>query len=142
MALLIRSLLLQDLRTAVSHRFMSSSAPAAPSVSGERPEAASSDQDIAEGGDEAVPSSRRIRNYWKMKQQRYHKHISDLVRKSRQAEAVKLLEQMEKGRVRPDQVTYNTILSGYAKQKDIKMAFRIFNRVCLSMVGNGNVVST
>ena len=71
----------------------------------------------------------RHRNFWKVKQQRYRKHISDLVRKSRQTEAVKLLEQMKKGRVRPDEVTYNTILSGYAKQGDVKMAFKTFNEV-------------
>ncbi len=73
----------------------------------------------------------RHTNYWKVKQQRYRKHITDLVRKSRQDEAVKLLEQMIKGRVRPDEVTYNTILSGYAKQGNIKMAFKTFNEVKL-----------
>ena len=71
-------------------------------------------------------------NFWKLKQERYRKHISDLVRKSRQAEAVKLLEQMKKGRVRPDEVTYNTVLSGYAKHGDAKMAFKLFNEVGFS----------
>ena len=68
-------------------------------------------------------------NFWKLKQQRYRKHISDLVKKSHQSEAVKLLEQMKKGRVKPDEVTYNTILSGYAKQGDVTMAFKTFNEV-------------
>lgn len=75
-----------------------------------------------------IPAPRRG-NFWKLKQQRYRKHISDLVKKSRQNEAVKLLEQMKKGRVGPDEVTYNTILSGYAKQGDVSMAFKTFNEV-------------
>lgn len=69
------------------------------------------------------------RNLWRLKQQRYSKHIGNLVRKNRQEEAVQVLEQMKRSRVRPDVVVYNTILSGYAKQGNIKMAFRTFNEV-------------
>ncbi len=68
-------------------------------------------------------------NYWKAKLDRYRKHISNLVRKSRQDEAVQLLEQMERSKVRPDVVVYNTILSGYGKHGDLKNAFKTFNEV-------------
>ena len=71
----------------------------------------------------------RYRNPWKLKLERYRRHISNLVKKSRQAEAVEVLEQMKRARVRPDVGVYNTILSGYGKEGDVKRAFKIFNEV-------------
>lgn len=71
----------------------------------------------------------QYRNPWKLKLERYRRHISNLVRKSRQAEAVEVLEQMKRSRVRPDVGIYNTILSGYGKEGDVKSAFKIFNEV-------------
>lgn len=79
------------------------------------------------------PDSGRKKNPWKLRQLRYCRHIMSLVRKSRQKEAVQVLEQMKRSRVRPDVVVYNSILSGYAKQGDVKMAFKTFNEVLVSL---------
>lgn len=87
----------------------------------------------------------RYTNPWKLKLERYRKHISNLVRKSRQAEAVELFEQMKRSKVRPDVGVYNTVLSGYRKQRDLKNAFKTFNEVsipilCPSIVFLGGMV--
>ena len=78
------------------------------------------------------------RNLWRLRQQRYAKHISNLVKKCRQEEAVQVLEQMKRSRVRPDVVVYNTLISGYAKQGNIKMAFKMFNEVSGILAGYTN----
>lgn len=72
----------------------------------------------------------RQTNPWKLKLLRYQRHISNLVKKSCQSEAVQVLEQMKRSKVRPDVVVYNTILSGYGKQGDVNSAFKTFNEVC------------
>ena len=69
------------------------------------------------------------KNPWKVKQQRYSKHISNLVKKSKQSEAVQVLEQMKRAKVRPDAVVYNMIISGYVRERDANMAFKTFNQV-------------
>jgi pentatricopeptide repeat protein len=80
------------------------------------------------GGTEGDPGV-RYKNPWKLKLERYRRHISNLVKQSRQTEAVELLEQMKKSKVRPDVGIYNTIISGYGKQGDLKNAFKTFNEV-------------
>lgn len=73
----------------------------------------------------------------KLKQLRYSRHILNLVKKSQQSEAVQVLEQMKRARVKPDVVVYNAILSGYARQGDAKMAFKTFNEVHKVIGGKG-----
>lgn len=78
---------------------------------------------------EEHPTTRR--NSWKLKQQRYCINITNLVRKSKQSEAVKMFDQMLRSKVKPDVVVYNTILAGYGKQGDANMAFKTFNQVTI-----------
>ena len=83
---------------------------------------------MAGKGGEGTPSPYK-KSPWKLREQRFSRHIANLVKKSRQEEAVTVLEQMKRSRVRPDEVVYNTILSGYAKQGNVKLAFKTFNEV-------------
>lgn len=84
---------------------------------------------VGERGDD----QRFRQNPWKLKQKRFARHIINLVKKSQQTEAVKVLEQMKSAKVKPDAVVYNSILAGYGKQGDVKKAFKTFNEVCYNI---------
>ena len=70
-----------------------------------------------------------VKSAWKMKQLRHSQHLMNLARKGKVSEAEQVLEQMKKGRLRPDVVVFNSILSAHARQGDFKQAFKTFNEV-------------
>ena len=52
--------------------------------------------------------------------------------------AEKIFHNMLDRGVRPDTVSYNTLLSGYVVQGDVRKAFQCFNNVCCQRV---NIIS-
>ena len=66
---------------------------------------------------------------WKVKQLRFTRHITNLIKKGKVEEAREVFDSMKKTKVRAEAVVYNTMIAGYGRQGDMRTAFKLFNDV-------------
>ena len=94
--------------------------------------------DIATAASKAGPRQRSYirkdnlkwhKSPWKVKQLRFSRHIANLVKKGKMAEAQQVFEHMKEGKIHPDVATFNVLIAGHGRLGDASTSFKLFNEV-------------
>jgi len=70
-----------------------------------------------------------VKSVFRLQQERHGRKLQSLVRKGQTTEALEVLQKMKDGKLKPDVVDYNSIISALSKLGEFKKAFKLFNEV-------------